>query len=81
MKAYIIVKGMNLDDLQERVEEFIVEGYIPTGGPTVVMRYIAQAMYHPGICGLMNSAKLPASYGFGTASVEGRDAVPVGKTS
>ena len=58
MKAYIIVKGMNLDDVQERVEEFIVEGYIPTGGPTVVMRYIAQAMYHPGVSEVCRNAVL-----------------------
>ncbi len=70
MKAYIIVRGMNLDDLQERVEEFIVEGYLPTGGVSQIMRYIVQAMYHPGVCKII-----------GRLDLTPRDAVPIEKTA
>ena len=50
MKAYIIVRGMNLDDLTERVDELVVEGYIPVGGPANIGRYVIQAVYHPAVC-------------------------------
>ena len=84
MKPYIIVRGSNLDDLTERVEELVVEGYIPTGGPVSIGRYVTQAVYHPGVCKIMQAlrgCKPPASPGFGTAFGEDRDTVPLGKIS
>ena len=53
MKAYIIVKGTNLEEVQEKAEELAVEGYLPTGGPSQIMSSIVQAMYHPAVCNAM----------------------------
>ncbi len=82
MKAYIIVRGMNLDDLTERVDELVVEGYIPVGGPANIGRYVIQAVYHPGVCRTMSRFDFtPPGKGFGTASGDCGDAVPIGKTA
>ena len=70
MKPYIIVRGMNLDDLEEKVEEFIVEGYIPTGGLASIGRHVTQAVYHLGVSKVMGRLDLtpppaPSNHGSG----------------
>jgi len=52
MKAYIIVQGGNLADLQDRVEELAVEGYDPVGGVSLIASRVVQAVYKPKVINL-----------------------------
>jgi len=45
MKAYIIVRGGSVQDLQEKVEELVVEGYVPTGGVSILASSYVQAVF------------------------------------
>lgn len=58
MKAYIIVRAGTFEDLQEKVEELITEGYTPVGSPSIMMSSYIQAVYQKGIADMFSSAKL-----------------------
>lgn len=55
MKAYIIVQGGNIAELEEKVGELAVEGYVPTGGVSQIVSRVVQAVYHPRICDLFKA--------------------------
>ena len=46
MKSYVVVRGGNIEDLQEKVEELLVEGYRPTGGVSILANCYVQVVYH-----------------------------------
>ncbi len=46
VRLYIIVKGHNLADLEEKVEEQAVEGYEPTGSVSLLAMNFCQPMFH-----------------------------------
>lgn len=48
MRAYIIVQGDNLVDLQDKVEERIVEGFAPQGGVIMAGGKFCQVVFHLG---------------------------------
>lgn len=57
MKAYIIVRGGTFEDLQEKVEELITEGYTPVGSPGIMMSAYVQAVYLKGIADMFEAAQ------------------------
>lgn len=52
MKAYVIVRGGTFEDLQEKVEELITEGYTPVGSPSIMLSSYVQAVYNKRISDL-----------------------------
>ena len=56
MKAYIIVRGGTFEDLQEKVEELVTEGYTPVGSPNIMMSSYVQAVYLKGIADMFDRA-------------------------
>lgn len=49
MKAYQIVRGGSIQDLEEKVEELVVDGFRPTGGVSILASSYVQAVFHPGV--------------------------------
>jgi hypothetical protein len=45
MKAYIIVRGGNFQELEEKVEELAIEGYDPVGGVSHLANYYVQVVF------------------------------------
>lgn len=54
MRAYIIVEGGTFNELAEKVEELVVEGYVPVGGVSLLVSRFAQVVFHEGVAGLFN---------------------------
>ena len=45
MKAYQIVRAGSFEELQDKVEELVTEGYTPVGNPAIMMSNYTQAVY------------------------------------
>lgn len=56
MKAYMVVRAGSFEELQEKVEELVTEGYTPVGSPGIMMSSYVQAVYQKGIADMFNSA-------------------------